>query len=105
MYSKFKKDIYNERMLQVRQIQMLTHITSTTVYPAQPGWGSSTTHRNINPMVWYSSFNIPLHILYRSFQGTVLQVTQPNQQHHSTEGQQLVNRIKVQSHQAQLTKR
>jgi len=34
----------------------------------------------------------------------ILWVTWPNQQCHSTEGQWLVNQVKGQSHQAQLTK-
>jgi len=37
--------------------------------------------------------------------GTILQVRQPNQQHHSPEGLWLVNQFKDQSHQVQLTKR
>jgi len=36
---------------------------------------------------------------------TILQVRWPNQQRHSTEWQWLVNQVKDQSHQVQLTKR
>ena len=49
-------------------------------------------------------FNFPLDTLCVIL-GTILWVTRPNQQCHSTEGQWLVNQIKGQSYQAHLTKR
>jgi len=49
-------------------------------------------------------FNVPLDMLYVN-SWMILQVRCPNQQYHSTEGQWLVNCIKGQSHQAQVTKR
>jgi len=48
--------------------------------------------------------NVPLHTL-QVISGTTLQVRCPNEQCHSTEEQWLVNQIKGQSHQVQLTKR
>ena len=51
-------------------------------------------------------FNVPLDTL-QVISETILRVTWPNQQCHSTEGRWLVNQVTVkgQSHQAQLTKR
>jgi len=49
-------------------------------------------------------FNIPLDTL-SVISETILQVRWPNQQRHSTEWQWLVNQVKDQSHQVQLTKR
>ena len=49
-------------------------------------------------------FNVPLNTLYVT-SGTILRVVRPNQQRHSSEGQWLVNQVKRQSHQTQLTKR
>jgi len=48
-------------------------------------------------------FNVPLDTLY-VISETILRVTWPNQQRHSTEGRWLVNHVKGQSHQAQLAK-
>jgi len=48
-------------------------------------------------------FNVPLDTLL-VISETVLRVTWPNQERHSTEGRWLVNHVKGQSHQAQLTK-
>ena len=58
------------------------------------------------PMLWYGivEFNVPLDTLY-VISETVLQVTWPNQQCHSTEQRWLVNHVKGQSHQAPRTKR
>jgi len=55
---------------------------------------------------WYSivGFNIPPDTL-SVILGTMLRVRWPNRQCHSTEGLWLVNPVKVQSHQAQLTTR
>ena len=49
-------------------------------------------------------FNVPLDTL-EVILGTILRVALPNQQCRSTEGRWLVNQVKGQSHQAQLTKR
>ena len=49
-------------------------------------------------------FNVPLDTL-KVISETVLWVTRPDQQCHSTEGRWLVNQVKGQSHQDQLTKR
>jgi len=49
-------------------------------------------------------FNVPLDTL-EVILGTILRVAWPNQQCRSTEGRWLVNQVKGQSHQAQLTKR
>ena len=49
-------------------------------------------------------FNVPLDIL-KVISETVLRLKWPNQQYHSTEGRWLVNHVKGQSHQAQLTKK
>ena len=46
-------------------------------------------------------FNVPLDTLWK----TILWVIWPNQQCHSTERQRIVNHVKGQSHQAQLTKK
>jgi len=49
-------------------------------------------------------FNVPLDTL-KVISETVLWVTRPDQQCHSTEGRWLVNQVKGQSHQDQLTTR
>jgi len=55
---------------------------------------------------WYDTveFSVPLDALSVILE-TILRVTWPNQQRQSTEGRWLVNQVKGQSHQAQLTER
>jgi len=48
--------------------------------------------------------NVPLDTL-QVISETILRLGWPNQQCHSTEGWWLINQVKGQSHQAQLTKR
>jgi len=77
------------------------HLISVVSNPSPVGAGNWTAEHQ---RYGIAEFNVPLYTLQVILE-TVLRVTWPNQQRRSTEGRWLVNHVKGQSHQAQLTKR